>query len=132
MLVLPYKSIQGEHTLKISNVKSSVLPEDKSIQLVYTGTRLGTKFHAKDKTKKEHHLLNCSVKCCMKNCPGSCNSETGRKLIEKVIEHGKNINSNMFKHSVAANHPTVTSNNFTVQSSQEVYEESISMVMYQT
>ena len=119
MLVLPYKSIQGEHTLK--NIKCKihkVLPENKSIQLVYTGTRLGTKFHERDETKKEHHPdLNYSVKCYIKSCPEPCNSETGRKLIEKVIEHGKNKNSNMFKHSTAANYPIVTSDNFTVQSS---------------
>ena len=62
---------------------NKVLPDDKNTQLVYTGTRTGTKFNVKDKTKKGHHLnLTFSVKSCMKNCPDSCNSETGRMLIE--------------------------------------------------
>ena len=115
MLDLLYKGIQGEHTLK--NIKreiSKVLPQDKNMQLFYTETKLGTKFNAKDKTKKEHHHdLTYSVKCPMKN------GETGRRLIlERVNEHsGKDINSHMFKHSIAVNHPTVALYDFTVLSS---------------
>lgn len=90
--------------LKCENNKcgiNKVLPDDKNMQLVYTGTRTGTKFNVKDKTKKGHHLnLTFSVKSCMKNRPDSCNSETGRMLIERVNKHGKDINSNMFKHSI--------------------------------
>ena len=79
LLVLPYKEIQGEHTLKHTKHKiNKVLPEDKNMQLVYTGTMLGTKFNVKDKTKKEHHHdLTYSVKYPMKNCPESYNDETG-------------------------------------------------------
>ena len=120
MLVLPYKGIQGKHTLKhIKRKINKILPEYKNMQLVYTGTKLGTKFNVKDKTKKEHHHdLTYSVKCPMKNCLESYNGETGRKLIERVNEHsGKDINSHMFKHSIAANHPTVRLDDFTVLSS---------------
>ena len=43
---------------------NKVLPENKNMQLLYTGTRLGTKFNVKDKTMKEHHHdLTYSVKC---------------------------------------------------------------------
>ena len=51
------------------------------MQLVYTGTKLGTIVNIKDKTKKEHnHDLAYSVKCPMKNCLESYNGETGRRL----------------------------------------------------
>ena len=54
----------------------------------------------------------------MKNCLELCNGETGMRLIKQVNEHsGKDINSHMFKHSMAANHPTVTLDDFTVLSS---------------
>ena len=46
------------------------------MQLVYTGSKTGTKFNVKDKTKKEHHHdLSYSVKCSKKNClePQWCN-----------------------------------------------------------
>ena len=87
--------------------------------LVYTGTKLRTKFNVKNKTKEEHHRdLTYSVICPMKNRLESCNGETGRRLMEQVNEHsGKDINSRMFKHSITANHPTVTLDNFTVLSS---------------
>ena len=85
------------------------------MQLVYTGTKLGTKFNVKDKSKKEHHHdLTYSVKFPMKNCLESYNGETGRKPIKRVNEHSrKDINSLMFKHSIAA-HPSVTLDNSTV------------------
>ena len=68
MLVFPYKGIQGENTLKhIKREISKVLPEDKNMQLVYTGTKLVTKFNVKEKTKKEHNYdLIYSVKCPLK------------------------------------------------------------------
>ena len=120
ILLLPCIGIQGEHTPKhIKRETNKVLPEDKKMQLLYTGAKLGTKFNVKHKTKKEHHHdLTCSVKCRMKNCTESYNGETGKRLIERVNEHsGKDINSHMFKHSIAVNHPTVTLDNFTVFSS---------------
>ena len=50
-LILPYKAKKGEHTLK--NVKrhiTKLLPEQEGVALVFTGTKLGTKFNIKDKT----------------------------------------------------------------------------------
>ena len=81
-------------------------------------TRTGTKFNVKDKRKKGHHLnLTYSVKSRMKNCPDSCNSETGRRLIERVNKHGKDINSHIFNYSIEGSYPSVTSDGFTVLSS---------------
>ena len=52
------------------------------MQLVCTGTRLGTKFHVKGKAKEEHyHDLTDSVKCPMRK---SYNGKTGRRLLERV------------------------------------------------
>ena len=54
----------------------------------------------------------------MKNCLESYSGESGRSLIERVNEHsGKDINSHIFKHSMATNHRTVTLDDFTVLSS---------------
>ena len=55
MLVLPYKEIQGENTLKHIKREINKVLQDKNMQIIYTGTMLGTKFNVKDKTKKEHH-----------------------------------------------------------------------------
>ena len=112
--------MQGEQMLKhIKCEINKVLPEDKNMHLVYTGTKLGTKFNVNGKTKKEHHHdLTYRVKCTMKNCLESYNGETGSRLIERVNEHSeKDINSHMFKYSMATNHPAVTLDYFTVLSS---------------
>ena len=54
----------------------------------------------------------------MKNCFESYQVDTGKRLIGRDNEHrGKDINSHMFKHSIAAKHPTVTLGNFIVLSS---------------
>ena len=87
MLVLPYKGIQGEHTLKhIKREVNKILPKDKNMQIVNTRTKLGT--NLKEKTKEEHHHdLTYSGECLQ-----SYNDETGRRLIERVNEHsGKDI-----------------------------------------
>ena len=70
ILVLRYKEIHGEHTLKhIKREINKVLPENKNMQLVYKETKLGTKFNVKVKTKKQHHHdLTYSVKYPIKNC----------------------------------------------------------------
>ena len=78
--------------------------------LVFTGTKLGTKFNIKDKTSKEHqHDLAYSVVCPDLNCNEGYNGEIGRQLIERVHKHsGKDVDSHVFKHSIETNHPTVT------------------------
>ena len=65
-IILPYKGKKAtEHTLR--NVKlqiTKLLPEQEEVALVFTGTKLGTKFNIKDKTSKEHqHDLTWSVVC---------------------------------------------------------------------
>ena len=84
--------------------------------LVFTATKLGTKFNIKDKTSKEHqHDLTYSVVCPDANCNKEYNGETGWQLIEAVHEHsGKDANSHVFKHSIETDHPMVTIGDFHV------------------
>ena len=57
MFLLLYVGMQGEHALKhIKREINKFLTEVKNMQLVNTGTKLGTKFSLKDKTKNHHHL----------------------------------------------------------------------------
>ena len=84
--------------------------------LVFTGTKLGTRFNIKDETSKEHqHDLPYSVVCPDANCNEEYNGEAGRRLIEKVHEYsGEDVSSHVFKHSTETDHPTVTSDDFRV------------------
>ena len=56
----------------LKNVKrhiTKLLPEQEEVALVFTGTKLGTKFNIKDKTSKEHqHDLTYSVVSPDHNC----------------------------------------------------------------
>ena len=53
------RNTRWTHTLKhINREINKVLPEDKNMQLVYTGTKLGTKFSVKDKIKKASSWFN--------------------------------------------------------------------------
>ena len=84
--------------------------------LVFTGTKLGSKFNIKVKTSKEHkHDLTYSVVCPDANCNEEYNGKTVRWLIERVYEHsGKDVNSHVFKHSIETDHPIVTIDDFRV------------------
>ena len=57
IVVLIYKRTQIFYTRRrhVKNIKheiNEILPEDKNMQLVYTGTRLATKFNATVKAKR--------------------------------------------------------------------------------
>ena len=55
---LPYKGKKGEHTLR--NVKrhiTKLLPEQEEVALVFTVTKLVTKFNIKDKTVKNTSMI---------------------------------------------------------------------------
>ena len=116
-IILPYKGKKGEHTLR--NVKryiTKLLPEQEEVALVFTGTKLGTKFNIKDKTSKEHqHDLTYKVVFPYPNCSEEYNGQTGRQLFERVHEYsGKDVNSHAFKHSVETDHPTAAIDSFYV------------------
>ena len=119
MLILPYKGRDGDRAPKNINKEiNKCLPENKKAQIVYTGTKLSSKFSIKDKTKKEHqHDLIYSVKCPDDTCNVSYNGEIGRRLAERVKDHsGRDKDSHMYKHSVEQEHPTVKLSDFTILS----------------
>ena len=65
MLILPYKGEQGDRPPRnINREINHQLPENKEVQIIYAGTKLGSKTNIKDVIDKEHqHDLIYSVKC---------------------------------------------------------------------
>ena len=54
LLMLPYKGKVGETTLKsLQNTLKSVIPANSTCKIIYTGTKLASKFNIKDKISKE-------------------------------------------------------------------------------
>ena len=55
LLMLPYKGKVGETILKsLQNTLKSVIPVNNTCKIIYTGTKLASKFSIKDKISKEH------------------------------------------------------------------------------
>ena len=110
LLVLPYVGNKGEKILKSMNKFSTrVLPCNVKKCIVYSGTKLSSKFQLKDQTKKDHqHDEVYYVKCPEEQCT---EDYTG----EHVKEHsGKDLKSHLFKHSMETNHKTVTLEDFKI------------------
>ena len=70
LLMLPYKGKVGETTLKsLWNTSKSVIPANNACKMIYTGTKLASKFNIKDKISKEHkHGLIYKAQCPDLNC----------------------------------------------------------------
>ena len=71
---------------------------------MHSGTKLGSNFQIKDKTKFDHkHDLVYYVKC--PECQEDYIGEIGRRLHEWICDHsGKDSKPHMLKHSLENNH----------------------------
>ena len=60
--MLPYKGKVGETTLK--SLQNTCKPANNTCKIIYTGTKLASKFNIKDKISKEHkHDLIYKAQC---------------------------------------------------------------------
>ena len=97
LLMLPFKGKVGETTLKsLRNTLKSAIPANNTCKIIYTGTKLASKFSVKDKISKEHkHELIFQAQCPDLNC-----DETGRKFSEHIIDHsGHDDKSHLYEHA---------------------------------
>ena len=81
---------------------------------MYTGTKLGSSFQIKDKTKFDRkHDLVYYVKC--PECQEDYIGEIGRRLHERICDHnGKDSRSHMLKHSLENNQRQVSFEDFRI------------------
>ena len=62
-----------------------LLPTNVDPRIAYTGTKLGSCFHIKDKTKFEHqHDLVYEVGCPNPTCNMTYIGEVGRRITERI------------------------------------------------
>ena len=89
LLMLPYKVKVGEATLKSSrNTLKSVMPVNITCKIIYTGTKLASKFSTKDEISKKHkHDLIYKAQCADLNCDETYIGEIGRRFSERIIDH---------------------------------------------
>ena len=115
-IMLPYQGKQGEHLMKsMKNVLKRV-DERKKLEIIYTGTKLSSKFQIKDSTDKIHqHDLVYKVTCPNKECNATYIGETARRLNERFKDHqGRDDDSYVVKHTIEKQHPEITLNDMTI------------------
>lgn len=117
MLKLPYKGKGGEKLVRSLNNTLAKLPTtDIVTRVIYNSTKLGSRFPVKDRTKSEHeHNLIYEITCPDEHCNASYIGETGRRLSERIKEHGTITgNSHVSQHSMKFGHKPVTMDNVQV------------------
>ena len=91
-------------------------PRDVKLNIVYTGTRLSTKFNLKDEIpfEEKHDVVYKSI-CPDENCDGTYVVESARRLKERIKDHnGRDKNSHLVKHSIESEHLAVDTRNFEI------------------
>ena len=110
LLMLPYKGKLGEPTLKsLRNTLKSVIPTNNTCNIIYTGTKLASKFNIKDKISKEHkHDLIYKAQCPDLNCDETYIGEIGRRFSERIIDHSvRDDKSQLYEHAEKTGHENV-------------------------
>ena len=119
LLMLPCKGKVGEATLKsLRNTLKSVVPTNNTCKIIYTGTKLASKFNIKDKVNKEHkHDLIYKAQCPYLNCDETYIGEIGRKFSEYIIDHfGRDDKSHLYEHAEKTGHENVNIDDFEILS----------------
>ena len=103
----------------MNKFSSRVSPCNVKTCIAYFGDKLtsnSSKFQLKDQTKKDHrHDVVYYAKCPEKECTEGYTAETGKHLTEHVKHHsGKDLKSNLFKHSVEINDKAMTLDDFKI------------------
>ena len=117
LLCLPYQGQQGETAIRsMRRALNTIIGDKVDTKVVYTSTKLSTKFDIKDKTLKEHeNNVVYKIECPDKNCYKTYIGETRRRVIERVKDHsGRDHNSQVFKHSIEKGHQIVTMNDISL------------------
>jgi len=93
-----------------------ILPENHYSEVIYTGTKLASKFSVKDKTKTLHcHDVIYQVSCPDPNCDATYIGETGRRLQGRILDHAERGNkSHVAKHSIDLNHDPPSYDDFQI------------------
>ena len=114
-ITLPYKGQQSKKVFKsFKTTLHRSLPNNIETEIVYIGTKLGSNFQIKDKTKFDHQYdLVCYVTC--PECQEDYIGEIDRKPHERICDHsGKDSKSHMLKHSLENKHKQVSFEDFCI------------------
>ena len=107
MLVLPYKVKKGDLIIKSMKKRfRNFLPQCIVPMVVFTGSKLSSKFWVKDRTIFSHNYdIIYHGNCPENGCSDNYVRETARKISESVLDRtGKYINSHFYKRTIETGH----------------------------
>ena len=117
LICLPYQGQQGETAIRsMKRALKTIIGDKVDTKVVYTSTKLSTKFNIKDKTLKEHeNNVVYKIECPEENCYKTYIGETRRRVVERMKDHsGRDPNSQVLKHSIEKGHQTITMNDISL------------------
>ena len=117
--MLPCKGKVGETTLKsLRNTLKSIIPANNTCEIIYTGTKLTSKFNIKDGiSKKYKHDLIYKAQYLDLNCDETYIGEVGRRFSERIIDNsGRDDKSHLYEHEEKTGHENVNIDHFEILS----------------
>ena len=117
--MLPYNNKVGKTRLKsLQNTSKSVMPANNTCKIIYTRTKLASKFNIKDEISKKHkHDLIYKAQYPDLNCDTTYVGEIGRRFSERVINHsGCDDKSHLYEHAENTGHENVNIHHFEILS----------------
>ena len=110
MLVLPNQGKKGDFIIKPMKKRfRNLLPQYIVPKVVFTGSKLSSTFHVKDRIIFSYNYDIIYYGNCPENSwSDNYVAETTIRILEKVLDHTrKDINSHLYKHSVETGHQTL-------------------------
>ena len=91
LLMLLYKGRAAETRLKsLQNALNSVIPPNNTFKIIYTGTKLPSKFNLKDEiNEKQKYDLIYKAQFPDFNCDVTYKVEGKKRLSERIIDHSR-------------------------------------------
>ena len=91
-------------------IKTLPINEETTTRVIYNGTKLSSHFSLKDCTPSQHeHNVIYELTCPNHDCSDTYIGETGRRIAERIKEHGTADNkSHMAQHAERKHHKPVT------------------------
>ena len=102
----------------LRNTLRSVIPANNTWKIIYTRTKLASKFNIKDKISKEHkHDLIYKAQCPDLNCDETYIGEIRRRFSERIIDHsGRDDKPHLYGHGEKTGHENVNIDHFQILS----------------
>ena len=119
VLILPYKFKVGETRLKsLRNTLKSVILANNTCKILYTITKLVSKFNTKEKISKKHkHDLIYKAQSPDLNCDATYVGEIGRRFSERIIDNsGRDDKPHLHEHAGKTEHKNMNIDHFEIQS----------------